>query len=238
MSIAPASTGQRPTVAAPDAVRVPARRWRDVRLLLGVVLLLGSAVAGARLLAAADDSVPTWVAARDLPAGAALDPADLQQVPARLGSGHPYVTGEIPDGFVLVRPVGEGELVPLSAVAPAVEVASPRRLVAVAVSAATTPAVQMGDRVDVWDVPDGFTDGIAGGAGPAGEAAVLVVEDVPVAAVGGDDSAFAASSADRSVVLSLDAANRSRSEFEAIVARLVSSSAAGRTVLTVDPGPR
>jgi hypothetical protein len=42
------------------ALRVRRPGWRDPRLWIGVVLVAGSVVAGARLLAAADDTVQVW----------------------------------------------------------------------------------------------------------------------------------------------------------------------------------
>jgi hypothetical protein len=59
-----------------------------------------------------------------------------------------------------------------------------------------------------------------------------------VAATDTADGGFAGSAGDRSVVLAVTAAGRSPAEFDAVVARLVAASAAGRVVLTLDPGPR
>ena len=61
------------TDAATPAQRVRRPGWRDPRLWIGVVLVAGSVVAGARLLAAADDTVQVWAAATDLGAGARAD---------------------------------------------------------------------------------------------------------------------------------------------------------------------
>ncbi|MGB9375533.1 MAG: hypothetical protein WCA82_15390, partial [Jiangellales bacterium] len=92
--------------SSPPAVRLPGRRWRDWRLLLGVVLVLGSAAAGAAALAAADDTVDAWAARDDLIDGAVLSAADLVPVPVRIEAPvNPYLTGPVPQGYVLVRPV-------------------------------------------------------------------------------------------------------------------------------------
>ena len=53
--------------------------WRNPRLLLGVVLVAGSVLLGARLLAAADDTVGVWALSRDLPAGATVGKGDLER---------------------------------------------------------------------------------------------------------------------------------------------------------------
>jgi hypothetical protein len=201
-------------------------------MLIGVGLVLGSAALGAQLFTAADHTVPTWAAGNDLPAGGPLAEQDLVEVPVRLEAAtNPYLTGPVPEGYVLVRPVAAGELVPASAVAPAASVDEPTRLVAVAVPGAATPAsIARGDRVDVWEVPD-TRDG-------APTDAALLAPGVQVAATDTADGGFAGSAGDRSVVLAVTAAGRSPAEFDAVVARLVAASAAGRVVLTLDPGPR
>src|SRR3990170_2265009 len=73
------TTPTRPDVTAPRASRSHRPAWRNPRLLLGIVLVAGSVVLGARLLAAADDTVGVWAITRDLPAGAALDSGDLDR---------------------------------------------------------------------------------------------------------------------------------------------------------------
>lgn len=221
-TVAPVATSPAPS---PPATRLPGRRWRDWRLLAGVVLVLGSAVAGARLVAVADHTDPTWAAATDLVPGAELAPSSLVQVAARVdGPSNPYLTGPVPEGYVLVRAVEAGELVPASAVAPAGELERRTRLVAVAVQADTTPGeLGPGDVVDVWEVP---------AEGPA----VLLADGVSVAEARSADSGFGAST--DSVVLSLRAGTAADEELTATVSRLVSASAGGRVVLTTTIGGR
>src|SRR5687768_11311810 len=54
---------------APQAVRATRPGWRDPRLWVGILIVAVSVVAGARLLAAADDTVTVWTAVRDMGAG-------------------------------------------------------------------------------------------------------------------------------------------------------------------------
>ncbi len=61
---------ERTVAAVPRATRSRRPGWRNPRLLLGIVLVAGSVVLGARLLAAADDTVAVWAVAADLPTGA------------------------------------------------------------------------------------------------------------------------------------------------------------------------
>ena len=110
---------------APGDVPAPATRatrpgWRDPRLWVGVAVVAVSVVAGARLLASADDSVPVWVAAGDLAAGAELAAADLEARQVRFVDGADldrYLPADepLPTDARLLRGVGEGELVPRTA---------------------------------------------------------------------------------------------------------------------------
>jgi hypothetical protein len=217
---------------SPPAVRLPGRRWRDWRLVVGVVLVLGSAAAGALALAAADDTVAVWAARTDLVDGADLSAADLNLVSVRIEAPvNPYLTDAIPDGYVLVRPVGVGELVAASDIAPASEVAGESRLVAVAVSPDGLPgALRAGDTVDVWLVPDDLA--------LAETAATLLLEAVSVASVPVIDSGFGASTDGESVVLRLTSDTIGDSDLAEVTSRVVAASAAGRVALTLDPGPR
>src|SRR3954452_22866223 len=57
----PASPTEAPAGPTPRRVRPP--RWLDLRLVLGVLLVLGSVLLGARVVTAADATVPVWAAA-------------------------------------------------------------------------------------------------------------------------------------------------------------------------------
>ena len=109
------------TDAATPAQRVRRPGWRDPRLWIGVVLVAGSVVAGARLLAAADDTVQVWAAATDLGAGARLTEEDLVATRVRFAdedtqAGYYTVDDELPADLQLVHGLGAGELVPRAAV--------------------------------------------------------------------------------------------------------------------------
>jgi hypothetical protein len=215
-----------PPAPSPPARRLPARRWRDWRLLLGLLLVLGSTVAGARLVAAADDTVGVWAADTELVPGTPLQADDLRLVPVLLETDeNPYLAGPVPEGYVLVRPVGAGELLPASAVLPADEVSSSARLVSVAVDPAGLPGrLRRGAVVDVWEVPDTVT-------GPT-QPAQMLAASVPVVEVPAADGGFTAATL-ATVVVSVDAGTASATEEQ--VARLVTASAAGRAVLTAAP---
>ncbi|SDO16250.1 Chaperone for flagella basal body P-ring formation [Klenkia soli] len=150
--------------AAPPEGPVPRRvrppRWLDLRLVLGVLLVLGSVLVGARVVTAADATVPVWAAAGDLAAGTVLRADDLVAVSVRLddAAGGYLSTSTDPAGQVLGRTVLAGELVPRSALDPA----SGQVQLALPVQAGyAPPGLVRGQVVDVYAVADpaaGATD--------------------------------------------------------------------------------
>ena len=111
----PASTA----LPAATAARLRRPSWRDARLLVGLVLVLASVALGARVVALADDTIPVYAARVALPPGTALSADDLVVARARItGTRGEYLEAgdPLPESQVLLRQVGAGELVPLSAV--------------------------------------------------------------------------------------------------------------------------
>ena len=194
----------RTETTAPRASRSRRAGWRNPRLLLGIVLVAGSVVLGSRLLAAADDTVGVWAVDRDLPAGAAVDAADLERrqirfpdsatADAYLGSGD-----DLPAGATLNRAVSAGELLPRSAIA---EGSGPD-LVEVPISVASDdlPAtVRQGSVVDVWVAPD------VAAADQTKVRAVAVLTDVVVVAVPRTSDGLAPQTT-RQIIVGVPAAN-------------------------------
>ena len=132
-------------------------------------------LAGARVLAGADDTVPVLTAVRPLAAGQTVQADDLGTVRLRFedeGEADRYLAADpgAVEGSVLVRPVGQGELVPRSAVGSAGEGLVELPL---SVEPGQVPAsVRTGSVVDVW---------VAGGAEEP-SAAERVLTSVPVLA--------------------------------------------------------
>jgi flagella basal body P-ring formation protein FlgA len=136
---------------APQAARLRRPSWRDTRLLVGVVLVLASIAIGARVIAAADDTVPVYAARITLPAGTTLRGDVLSVVQVRLGASATryFDAGAVPPaGEVLLRPVAAGELVPRSAVGQAS--ALRRRPVGIPLDGAVPAGLAPGGLVDVW----------------------------------------------------------------------------------------
>jgi SAF domain len=167
-----------PVGPVPRRVRPP--RWLDLRLVLGVLLVLGSVLLGARVVAGADRTVPVWAAAGDLAAGTVLTADDLVPVDVRLddASGAYLSTSTQPPGRTLSRAVRRGELLPRSAL----DATSAQVQLALPVQAGyVPPGLGRGSRVDVYALP-----AATGQAGPATEPAVVaVVRDATVQAVSG-----------------------------------------------------
>lgn len=112
------------TPAPPPATRVARPGWRDPRLWIGVLLVAGSVVLGARLLAAADDTVAVWALSGDRGSGSPVAATDLEVQRVRFGDADMLARyfpadQDVPDGLVLTRAVGAGELLARSAVADA-----------------------------------------------------------------------------------------------------------------------
>ena len=174
-------TAQRPETATPRAQRSRRPGWRNPRLLLGLLLVAGSVVAGARLMAAADDTVGVWALAKDLPAGATLERGDVERQAIRFpddATADSYLAAEdaLPEGTTLNRDVTAGELLPRAAIA---DEAGPELIeVPISVSVDDLPAtVRQGSVVDIWVSPKVAA---VGGAKPT---AAPVLTDVVVVAV-------------------------------------------------------
>lgn len=155
--------------------------WRDPRLIVGLVLVAVCVLAGARLMAGADDTEPVWALRRDLSAGAAVTTGDLRTVQVRLPgeSRDRYYRGDrAPETGRLTRDLRAGELLARSALAGA----DAEDLVEVPVSVAGEDlprSVRAGSTVDVWVTASGE------------QRARLALEGVRVVAVSGATTSLA-----------------------------------------------
>jgi Flp pilus assembly protein CpaB len=165
---------------SPPATRASRPSWRDPRLAAGILLVFGSVLVGARVLAGADDTVAVLTAARPLAAGQALTADDLATVRLRFqdeAEADRYLAGSTGavEGSVLLRPVGEGELVPRAALGGTAE-----GLVELPLSidpGRVPSSVRAGSVVDVW-----VADGSEGSEAGDRSSAEKVLTAVPVLA--------------------------------------------------------
>ncbi|WP_322755120.1 MULTISPECIES: SAF domain-containing protein [unclassified Frankia] len=140
-------------VPSPPGRRLTRPRWRDSRLLIGVLLVLVSVVLGARLFATADRTRAWVVAKGDLPAGHVVVAGDLATTSAYLSldAAKRYYPGERgPEivGAMLSRPVSAGELVSGADFVRSNVI--PTRLVSVVVKDGRAPSLAPGDHVDLF----------------------------------------------------------------------------------------
>jgi hypothetical protein len=144
-----------------------------------VLLVLGSVLLGARVIGAADATVPVWAAAGDLSAGSRLTADDLVAVDVRLDkAAQAYLdTASRPEGSTLNRAVHAGELVPRSALA---RTASLVDLALPVQAGYVPPSLARGQVVDVYAI----ADAASGRTAPVGSVTPVVLK-APVQAVSG-----------------------------------------------------
>jgi len=169
--------------ASPAALRARRPSWRDPRLVLGVVLLCGSVLAGARILDGADDTVAVLAVQGPLAAGQVIEASELTTVRLRFADetdADRYLPGgaEI-GGAVALRALGAGELLPRDAVG-STGAAALTELPLTLHAGRVPAAVRVGSSVDVW-----AAEPVRESADPAGRPeAELLLSDVPVLSSG------------------------------------------------------
>lgn len=188
-----AASGNSPPPAPPSPRprRVTTPSWFDLRLVLGVVLVLASVLIGARVVSSARETHDAVTAKRDLAAGTILTAEDLQVTQVQLPDRGIYLSSvREATGKRLQRPVARGELVPVAAVA---NVAAQTTLT-VPLAAGAAPSLHTGQRIEVW---------VSTTSCPS----VVLLPDVTVQSVRTDGGgSFATGSGGQDVVISVDPA--------------------------------
>jgi SAF domain len=178
-----------PTSPRPRRLSPPS--WLDVRLLLGVALVLASVLIGAKVVSSASHTYPRVAVRHDLAAGSVLTAGDVTlarvQLPDR-GAGV-YVT-RLDDviGKQLSRPVSAGELVPAGALG----AVPAQTTVTVPLARGNAPDLRKGERIELWVSTNACSS-------------LVVLPDVPVQAVHADSSGTFGGGADdgQDVVISV-----------------------------------
>lgn len=140
--------------AGRTARRLQRPGWRDLRLVVGVLLVLISVAGGTRLVMSLDDTTPVYAATRDLLPGQPVTGEDLTVVQVRMAEqAGRYVDGGQPvaPGTHLIRGVGAGELVPATALGTARQALD--KTVTVPVDPSALAGLATGVLVDVWVSP-------------------------------------------------------------------------------------
>lgn len=184
------------------AARIALPRWLDARVAVGLLLVLVSVAAGARIVGTAGHLTPVYAAAHDLVPGEQLTSADLAVVRVRLddgGSRYLAAAAAAPVGYVVNRVVSAHELLPAAALSPSAALVD-SRMVTVPVQAGHLPAdLGRGDLVDVYVTP-------RAASGKDVPAPTLVLSKVAVDSREGGSRTFGGQSA-LAVVLVVDAAD-------------------------------
>jgi len=178
---------------APVAARLRRPGWRDPRLLVGVVMVAGSVALGSWAVRSAQSTVPVYVAREALVPGQRLAADDVVVAQVQLGPGElaHYVSADValPADAVVVRVVGDDELLPAGAIGSAADLEV--RSVAIPLERAPSRDVTVGALVNVWYVPEDTREDAAGP--PQQLATSLPVAEVarPEHSLGGADGVSA-----------------------------------------------
>lgn len=165
---------------------------------IGIALVGVSVLAGARIIGAADDTVQVWSTSADMAAGQPLTAEDLTATKVYFNDDgevdrYLLVQEELPADATLGRAVGEGEMVPRTALGGA-GVNDVSTLPLVLPSLAIPPGLTPGTRVNVWsvnEVKNGYSSSI-------------ILADVEVVAVPAGAEGFGAG-VERQLLLGIDA---------------------------------
>lgn len=184
-----------------QATRWRHRGYRDVRLLLGAVLVLGSAAFGAALLAAQDDRTAYWSVAADVRGGEPVRADQLVSSPVRVDDAQAAhllaADDDLParlEELRWARDIPAGALVERSAMM--ADRGAAADLPLMVADGAAPDDLARGDRVDIWVGP--------APGGDQRQKASRVLENVPVLSAGGAD--LAAGAATRTVVADVSGA--------------------------------
>lgn len=211
------ATGQVP--ASPPGLRAVKRRWRDPRMVIGVLLIGASVLGMAWAVSASDNRIEVWSVSDDLPQGSPVEPGSLVKVSIDVPDPTAYVLSDatIPPGTVAARDFAAGELLTRLGIDQPGSI-EPLRIVTLPVLRHQMPAdLSVGDRVDVYLVE-------RGASGEPQARPRLVLKSAIVSDVGDDSGAFGGTSLETGVALSVP---------QAQVATVVDAQARG-TVTLVD----
>jgi Flp pilus assembly protein CpaB len=138
----------------PIARRVANPSWVNARTVLGLLLFCLAFLGGQRVLTQAQATTTVWSAIRPLTQGARVTRDDLVAVEVRLPGDQMnlYLGAERSfEGAILTRPVGRGELIPVSWLSEGAPAESGRTLtIPVAPEHANGGSLRPGDRIDIF----------------------------------------------------------------------------------------
>lgn len=140
-------------------MRLRRPRWKDPRLIVGIVLVLASILGGALLASRLAATSTVLVARQDIVVGDVLEADALTTAELRLGEQQGMYASsrsQIPPGAVATRTIRAGELLPVEAIGQAEEISL--RPVVIPVDSSVAASVAPGGRVELWSTPEGTGD--------------------------------------------------------------------------------
>lgn len=181
---------------APVAVRAKRPSWRDPRLAVGVAIVAGCGLLGARLLANADNTITVWSLSHDIVAGQPVTDADVTAARVRFTSAREadrYLDAgqSLPTGVDALSDLRAGELLPRAALG----AAGTAKLVElpITVPSSSVPATaRVGSRLDVWVTA------------PDAPRADLLLDDVAVVSLSAGSSSSLSPSSTRQIIVGID----------------------------------
>jgi SAF domain len=174
---------------SPRPRRLTPPSWVDARLVLGIALVLGSVLIGAKVVSSASRTYPRVAARHDLAAGSVLTAADVTLARVQLpGQGRGVYVARLADviGKRLSRPLSAGELVPAGALG----AVPAQTTITVPLARGSAPDLRKGERIELW-------------VSSAGCSSLVLLPDVPVQAVHVDSTAFGDHADGQDVVISV-----------------------------------
>jgi hypothetical protein len=183
------------STVSPVARRLRSPSWFDLRLVVGVALVLASVLGGVAVVSAADRTDRFWAVTRDVSAGIVLTRDDVRPVAVRIAPAREaYFSTRTPViGQTVIRSVAAGELLPRAAVGDA----TPSTTVTIPLSADVAPRIKAGQRITVW---------VSTKACPS----ATVLADTAVQSVQDQQGAGFGSAGGQDVVVRLDTADAER----------------------------
>lgn len=158
-------------------MRLRRPRWKDPRLIVGIVLVLASVLMGALLVTRLSQTTSVVVSRDGIVPGQVIDASALTTVEVRLGEqeGMYAASAEsIPDGAVATQTIRAGEMVPIGAIGQSSDV--PLRPVVIPVDTSVAESVTPGATVELWHTSDP-DDGASQAELLVGEAVVRQVDE-------------------------------------------------------------
>lgn len=133
------------------AARLQKPTIKDPRLVVGILLILGSILAVVLVLRAGNQTASYYAATHEIAVGQKIEPEDIQLVEVKLSDAQKNTyraSDQTPEGQYATSLIRSGELVTLADTADYQNEA--RRKVAITLDSAETATLNTGDRVDIW----------------------------------------------------------------------------------------